>query len=442
MRMPQIRFGTGMLLGWLLMVATVSGQENTTLIDPRSDSGLDYYAQGGVALDGIAYFTSTDGSRRPGVRKTEDFPAVVAFDINNFKTVKTYPFAQTYDSSPLVIQKKDGTWLVLAHEHKNRRTVAMNRDTAEVEWISESNQPGAYFFGYSCYMRQDGSKLILMACTNGLHAMSSETGGDVWWVRKPSTGGITPCVDQTGGLIYYQCNGQVLKIRAIDGQVLKSVDVAKPNTCISWNTVLVSDSHGDFVATRWYGKPVWDSAIRVYDRDLNLVWEKTGLPNGKKDTLTYAEGNLVTGCGNGWAKTRSEGKRTATEPPPESRNWPPQYLQGFFDRHNWTFLYEGTSGNASRPIRSRRVKSPGNAICPSTTSAPLATCPTSTATCTAKTAAGRRRRPKAFVSICQTASWRKCSTMVERSRPAPPTSSPTARSSAATSGRMESQLPR
>ena len=88
----------------------------------------------------------------------------------------------------------------------------------------------------------------------------------------------------------------------------------------------MNDSYGYFVATRWYGKPAWDSAIRVYDNDLNLVWEKTGLPNGKKDTLTYAQGKLVTGSGNGWAKTRTEGKTAVPDPPPESRDWPPQYM--------------------------------------------------------------------------------------------------------------------
>ena len=338
---PQNRVGLGTLLGWLLVVGGAVGQDKQTIVDPRSASGLDYYAQGGVVLDAIAYFTSTDGCRRPGVVKTANFPSVVAFDVHTFKTVRTYPFAQTYDSSPLLIQKRDGTWLVLAHEHKNRRTVAMNRDTAEVEWISADNEPGAYFFGYSYFNRQDGSKLVMMACANGLHALSSETGEDVWWVKRSSTGGVTPCVDQSNGWVYYQCNGELLKLHAADGRVLGSVEVAKPNTCMSWNTVLVDDSFGNFVATRWYGKPVWDSAIRVYDKDLNLVWEKTGLPNGKKDTLTYADGKLVTGTGNGWAKKRREGKVPAPEPPPESRNWPPQYLQGFFDRYNWRFLYTG-----------------------------------------------------------------------------------------------------
>ena len=91
-----------------------------------------------------------------------------------------------------------------------------------------------------------------------------------------------------------------MKINARDGAVLKSVTAGKPNRCMSWNTVLVDDEHGYFVATRWYGAPEWDSALRVYDRDLNLVWEKTGLPHGKKATVTYADGKLVVGSGNGW----------------------------------------------------------------------------------------------------------------------------------------------
>jgi hypothetical protein len=132
--------------------------------------------------------------------------------------------------------------------------------------------------------------------------MSGETGKDVWWLKERSTGGVTPCVDQERGWIFYQCNGQMLKVRATDGKVLRSAAVDTPNVCISWNTVLVDDNCGCFVATRWYGKPEWDSAIRVYDKDLNLVWERTGLPIGKKDTLTYVGGRLVTGSGNHWSR--------------------------------------------------------------------------------------------------------------------------------------------
>lgn len=272
------------------------------LVDPQSPSGLDYYAQGGVVVDGIAYFTSDDHSRRRGVSKTERFPHVVAFRMDDYRKIRTYAFAETYDSSPLVIQKKDGVWLVLAHEHLKARTVAINRDSGQVEWTSEANQPGMYFFGYSYYACPDGTKLILQSCPNGLHAMSSETGKDVWWVPQRSSGGVTPCVDQRRGWIFYQATGKILKIRAADGEVLAAVNVSSPNTCISWNTALVDDEHGYFVATRWYGRPEWDSAIRVYDQDLKLVWERAGLPSGKKDTLTYAEGKLVTGAGNGWSK--------------------------------------------------------------------------------------------------------------------------------------------
>ncbi len=61
--------------------------------------------------------------------------------------------------------------------------MAFDRDTGQVEWISAPNQPGAYFFGYSYYRREDGSKLIFMACAKGLHALSSETGEDLWWLQ-------------------------------------------------------------------------------------------------------------------------------------------------------------------------------------------------------------------------------------------------------------------
>ena len=290
-------------LGVLLLVAASGlGQERPKWSSPTSDWGVEFYSQGGVVVDGIAYFTCDDGDYVKTGLRSPDHPSVVAFDVRTLRKVRTYPISQTYDSCPFLFQKKDGIGLVIAHEHKNERTVACRRDTGEIEWTSEKNQPGNYFFGYSSFRCPDGTQLILMACRNGLHAMSGESGKDVWWIEQRSTGGVTPCVDQEHGWIFYQCDGKVLKVRATDGKILKTVAVSRPNICISWNTVLVNDSHGYFVATRWYGKPEWDSAIRVFDKDLNLVWERTGLPVGKKDTLTYAEGKLVTGSGNHWSK--------------------------------------------------------------------------------------------------------------------------------------------
>jgi hypothetical protein len=172
---------------------------------PASDWGVEFYAQGGVVVEGIAYFTSDDGDYVKTGLRSPSFPGVVAFDVRTLRKVRTYPISQTYDSSPFLFQKKDGTWLVIAHEYKKKRTVACRRDTGRIEWISEANQPGAYFFGYCCFRRSDETRLIFMACQNGLHAMSGETGKDVWWVKQGSTGGITPCVDQKQGCSTAPC---------------------------------------------------------------------------------------------------------------------------------------------------------------------------------------------------------------------------------------------
>ena len=294
----------------MTMPVLVKGQAKDTAksADSVSPWGLDYYAQGGVVVDGVAYFAASDGSRRKGVTRTDDgFAHVVAFDMETFRKIRAYDFGPTYDSTPLVFRKKDGSWLVIAHEHKKNRTVARDRDSGEVAWIGAENQPGHLFFGYSYYQRDDGSKLLLMACRNGLHAMSGETGEDVWWVERRSMGGVTPSVDQRRGVIYYQCDGKILKINAGDGAVLKEVEVPEPHRCVSWNTVLVDDEHGYHVVTRWYGKPKWDSAIRVYDGDLNLRWERSGLADGKKNTITYVAGKVITGSGDVWGEANYAG---------------------------------------------------------------------------------------------------------------------------------------
>jgi len=291
----KIRTSVRLLPAWCLLACLTGSAAEQDKARAAPSSVLAYYDQGGVVVDGVAYFTGSD--RRGG------FHHVAAFDVKTMRRLRTYPFQQTYDSTPLVYQRRDGTWLVLAHEYKKRRTLAMSRDTAEEVWTSAANQPGAIFFGYSLYLNEDGSRIILAPSANGLHALCGETGRELWWIEQKHAGGVTPCVDQKRGWVFYQCSGKVLKIRAVDGRILRAVDVASPNRCMSWNTVFVDDAHGCFVATRWYGKPVWDSAIRVYDADLNLLWERTGLPIGKKTTITYAEGKLVSSGGNCWTKS-------------------------------------------------------------------------------------------------------------------------------------------
>ena len=206
-------------VGWKLALAVVICLLfGGAVVDQLFASGLDYldFDQGGVVVNGVAYFTG-DGT------------TIGAFDPKTFQLLTTYSVGgHTYDSSPLVFPENptiDSTWLVIAHDIDDSETVALNRDTGATVWTSAANQPGDYFFGYSYYQRTDGSRLILAANTNGLHAMSSQTGQDIWSVPATSTGGITPAVDQTNGWIFYQHDGQLLKVNAANGSVLTTADV-------------------------------------------------------------------------------------------------------------------------------------------------------------------------------------------------------------------------
>lgn len=354
----------------VVMVGHAQAQEgpgDKPVISDPSDfpGGGDCYAQGGVVVDGIAYFTADQSFSRHW--KADDFPFAVAFDLARGQRIRTYPFRDTYDSSPLVIQRRDGSWIVLAHEYQNRRTVALERDTGAVAWISPDNQPGSYFFGYSYFARADGSKLVLVASTNGLHAISAETGEEAWWLQRPTTGGVTPCVDQGAGVVYYQRDGEIMKLRAEDGAVLASASVSAPNQTISWNTVLVDDAHGKFIATYWFGLKgglgesgmQWNAALRVFDPDLRLVWERVHLPGPKKSTLTYAQGKLVIGTGGHWAG-RYEGEAwkylVAYDVATGDEAWRCDLRAHDFDfimnaPYAWGSFYAETSGRRSRLLR-------------------------------------------------------------------------------------------
>ena len=77
-------------LGLILVAATALAQQNTDCVNPTSDLGVEFYAQGGVVVDGIAYFTSDDaGCIKTGIR-SPDFHSVVAFDVHTLRKVRTY----------------------------------------------------------------------------------------------------------------------------------------------------------------------------------------------------------------------------------------------------------------------------------------------------------------------------------------------------------------
>lgn len=298
-----------LLLPGLLNAATPRSQptpkSQRVRVNPVADSPVLHYAQGGVVKNGIAYFTSDPGGNLPGKPwRDDEFDYVMGFDARTLTKVRSYDFRSTYDSAPFVFQKKDGTWLITAHEEGSSRTVARRLDNDQIEWISPANQAVTIYFGVSTYRRPDGSSILYVARSNGLHAISGENGEEMWATPGTSYGGTTPCVDQARGWVYYQNDGNVYKLDATTGKVLVHQTVPLPNVCSSFNTVLVNDATGYFVLTRWHTDATkntqWDCGIRVYDRDLNLVWAKKDLPYGKKATITYWDGKMVIGTGNHW----------------------------------------------------------------------------------------------------------------------------------------------
>ncbi|MHC4815846.1 MAG: PQQ-binding-like beta-propeller repeat protein [Planctomycetota bacterium] len=283
------------------------GSWDLTLTRKTDHYGLPGYCQGGIVVDGIAYFTA--GERRA------PYPNIVAFDVDTFEIVKRYPFDSTYDSSPMIVRDSDGTDLIIAHEDQNQRTVAMDLASGQIAWVSAPNQPGRQFGGYALFKLDEraarsvgvpdrSGDIILASCANGLHALSARTGTSLWHLKPKTIGnynGVTPCVDQAAGHVFYQADKAIYKIDVITGRVLAQAQVPPPNVSISWNTVFVDDKHGRYVATYWYGAPSkdrYDCAIRVYDTDLNLEWERTELPLDRKTTLCYFDGKLVVTPGH------------------------------------------------------------------------------------------------------------------------------------------------
>jgi hypothetical protein len=146
-------------------------------------------------------------------------------------------------------------------------------------------------------------KHILVESNDGLYCLNIENGSTLWHFGPTHSGtnisnGLTPAVDQTNGFIYYQSYNRLWKLNAINGAVLDFVIITTQTLVASGNTILVNDVHGYFIACYYYANVAYGGAIKVFDANLDLVWEVTGLNASYKNKLCYHDGLLFTGTGD------------------------------------------------------------------------------------------------------------------------------------------------
>jgi hypothetical protein len=146
-------------------------------------------------------------------------------------------------------------------------------------------------------------KHILVEAYNGLHCLSLETGNTLWSFTGTYNGqeireGVTPAVDQTNNFIYYQSLNRLWKLNALNGQVVDYVGVTDEGSVISGNTVLVNDTNGYYIACYYSAFRAYGGAVKVYDQNLDLVWEASGLNTFVKTSLCYHDGLLYIGTGD------------------------------------------------------------------------------------------------------------------------------------------------
>lgn len=147
-------------------------------------------------------------------------------------------------------------------------------------------------------------KYILVQASNspgGLHCINLETGNQLWWFDPQSNFlGLTPAVDQTNGFIYYQTRNRLWKINALNGALLDYVALTNAGSMGSGNTILVNDAHGYFITQCSYDEVAYGGVVRVFDANLDFVWEATGLNLCLKTVMAYNDGVLYVPIGNEW----------------------------------------------------------------------------------------------------------------------------------------------
>ena len=147
-------------------------------------------------------------------------------------------------------------------------------------------------------------KYILVQASNspgGLHCLNLETGAQLWWFDPQSNFlGLTPAVDQANGFIYYQTRNRLWKINALNGALLDYVALTSAGSMGSGNTILINDAHGYFVTQCSYTEEAYGGVVKVFDANLDFVWEATGLNLCLKTVMAYNDGVLYVPIGNEW----------------------------------------------------------------------------------------------------------------------------------------------
>lgn len=258
------------------------------------------YRQGMVGLGNSVFVTASSYHHPDFFTKVDNNINyfLCEFDIKNFVIKKYFPAKDTYDSSPCIISLNSHRKIVCVHEHIQRRTVAFDCHSGKKLWSSEKNQPGSYFLGHSFINLKKNSGLLLSPTSNGLVALNILNGKTVFKIPAKQT--ITPAIDSKNQIIFMSSSGFLSKINAIKGKIIKQIAIEKPNTCISWNNLFLPNK--ELLITYWYEPIPFGSAIRVFNSNLELIWEKLHLPLSKKFTLCSNDNFVFTGCGDRWQR--------------------------------------------------------------------------------------------------------------------------------------------
>lgn len=258
---------------------------------------IDHYEQGICTFGDTAYITA-------GHDEVSRF--VMKIDLNTGDTIESLPFDATYDMTALIINKIDGTPIIIAREWANDRAKALYLD-GSTAWEGDPDIIGLGQLGFQWYKPIDTT--FIYYAEKGIRCINSENGRRVWW--KWSFYEVGCAIDTANDLLYWQYqniggqNGQLSKIDALTGEVYDSVHVGV-GTSGAWIPVYINDNYvSDKILTQWYTGSFFDCTIKLFDSDLNEVWSigpenNDSLAFSYKSQFTYHEGTVYVPYGNGF----------------------------------------------------------------------------------------------------------------------------------------------